>query len=111
MQILVYNQTILLHALQKNHPCLDVKDRRTVKGVNFKNLRNAGDAVALAKYYSDNGADELVFLDISATNEGRKTMVDFIDKSWNSFYDLVVAWSGILERSTWRATRSQLALS
>lgn len=61
-------------------PCLDVKNGRTVKGVNFENLRDAGDAVALAKFYSDNGADELVFLDISATNEGRKTMVDFAAK-------------------------------
>lgn len=55
-------------------PCLDVKDGRTVKGVNFVNLRDAGDPVELAKAYSDQGADELVFLDISATLEGRKTM-------------------------------------
>lgn len=61
-------------------PCLDVKDGRTVKGVNFKNLRDAGEAVDLAKFYSENGADELVFLDISATNEDRKTMVDFAAK-------------------------------
>lgn len=61
-------------------PCLDVKNGRTVKGVHFENLRDAGDAVALAQFYSDNGADELVFLDISATNEGRKTMVDFAEK-------------------------------
>ena len=54
-------------------PCLDVKDGRTVKGVNFVGLRDAGDPVELAAKYSDEGADELVFLDISATNEGRKT--------------------------------------
>lgn len=58
-------------------PCLDVKNGRTVKGVNFLGLKDAGDAIKLAKKYSDMGADELVFLDISATDEGRKTMVDF----------------------------------
>ncbi len=54
-------------------PCLDVKDGRTVKGTNFVGLRDAGDPVELAAKYSADGADELVFLDISATNEGRKT--------------------------------------
>ena len=48
-------------------PCLDIKNGRTVKGVNFLNIRDAGDPVALAKQYAENGADELVFLDISAT--------------------------------------------
>lgn len=57
-------------------PCLDVKDRRVVKGINFVGLRDAGDPVELAKVYYEEGADELVFLDISATTEGRKTMVD-----------------------------------
>ena len=55
-------------------PCLDVKDGQTVKGVNFENLKYAGDPVSLAKKYSDEGADELVFLDITATNDGSKTM-------------------------------------
>jgi imidazole glycerol-phosphate synthase subunit HisF len=55
-------------------PCLDVKDGRTVKGTNFVNLRDAGDAVELAKIYSEQGADELVFLDITATNEKRRTL-------------------------------------
>jgi len=59
-------------------PCLDVKDGRTVKGVNFINLRDAGDPVELAWQYSQQGADELVFLDISATNEGRKTTLDLV---------------------------------
>lgn len=54
-------------------PCLDVKDGRTVKGTNFVGLRDAGDPVELAESYSAQGADELVFLDISATNDGRKT--------------------------------------
>lgn len=61
-------------------PCLDVKDGQTVKGVNFENLRYAGDPVALAKKYSDDGADELVFLDITATNEGRKTTLEMVRK-------------------------------
>lgn len=61
-------------------PCLDVKDGQTVKGVNFENLRYAGDPVELAKKYSNEGADELVFLDITATNEGRKTTVEMVKK-------------------------------
>ena len=60
-------------------PCLDVKDGQTVKGVNFENLRYAGDPVELAKRYSDEGADELVFLDITATNDGRKTMLHVVE--------------------------------
>ena len=54
-------------------PCLDIKDGRTVKGVNFVNLKDAGDPVELAELYAKEGADELVFLDISATEEKRKT--------------------------------------
>jgi cyclase len=61
-------------------PCLDVKNGRTVKGVNFMDLRDAGDPVELAKKYAKLGADELVFLDISATLEGRKTMHDMVLK-------------------------------
>ncbi|MBR1944975.1 MAG: imidazole glycerol phosphate synthase subunit HisF, partial [Alphaproteobacteria bacterium] len=61
-------------------PCLDVKDGETVKGVNFNNLRYAGDPVSLAKKYSQEGADELVFLDITATNDGRKTMLDVVGR-------------------------------
>ena len=59
-------------------PCLDIKDGRTVKGVNFVELRDAGDPVALAKLYSAQGADELVFLDITATVDKRKTLVDLV---------------------------------
>jgi cyclase len=59
-------------------PCLDIKDGRTVKGINFNNLIDAGDPVELAKYYSENGADELVFLDITATKEKRKTFVSLV---------------------------------
>lgn len=61
-------------------PCLDIKNGRTVKGVNFVNLRDAGDPVELAKIYSEEGADELVFLDISATEERRKTLLDLVRK-------------------------------
>ncbi|WP_369049108.1 imidazole glycerol phosphate synthase subunit HisF [Tenacibaculum sp. UWU-22] len=61
-------------------PCLDIKNGRTVKGVNFVNLRDAGDPVELAKAYAKNGADELVFLDISATEERRKTLIDLVLK-------------------------------
>ncbi|NCO63839.1 MAG: imidazole glycerol phosphate synthase subunit HisF [Flavobacteriales bacterium] len=59
-------------------PCLDIKDGRTVKGVNFIDLRDAGDPVALAKQYANMGADELVFLDISATLEGRPTTLEMV---------------------------------
>ena len=61
-------------------PCLDIKDGQTVKGVNFVNLINAGDPVELAKKYEDQGADELVFLDITATVEKRKTFVELVKK-------------------------------
>lgn len=59
-------------------PCLDIKDGRTVKGVNFVNLRDAGDPVELAAIYSESGADELVFLDISATEEKRRTLAELV---------------------------------
>ena len=59
-------------------PCLDIKNGRTVKGVNFLELKDAGDPVELAKKYVDTGADELVFLDISATEERRKTLIDLV---------------------------------
>ncbi len=59
-------------------PCLDIKDGRTVKGINFINIRDAGDPVELGASYAEQGADELVFLDISATNEKRKTFVELV---------------------------------
>ena len=59
-------------------PCLDVKDGRVVKGIQFVRLRDAGDPVELARFYDEQGADELVFLDISASHEGRKTMVEVV---------------------------------
>ncbi|MBL3658670.1 imidazole glycerol phosphate synthase subunit HisF [Fulvivirga sediminis] len=59
-------------------PCLDIKNGRTVKGVNFVNIRDAGDPVELGALYAEQGADELVFLDITATNEGRKTFKELV---------------------------------
>ncbi len=61
-------------------PCLDVKDGQTVKGTNFVNLRQAGDPVALGRAYSEQGADELVFLDITASHEGRKTFTEMVQR-------------------------------
>ncbi|MEI9934250.1 MAG: HisA/HisF-related TIM barrel protein [Ferruginibacter sp.] len=61
-------------------PCLDIKDGRTVKGINFENIRDAGDPVELALLYSQQGADELVFLDITATVEKRKTLVELVKR-------------------------------
>lgn len=61
-------------------PCLDIKDGRTVKGINFVGLRDAGNPVDLAEFYAKNNADELVFLDISATEEKRKTLVKLVEK-------------------------------
>ena len=61
-------------------PCLDIKDGKTVKGINFINFRDAGDPVELGAQYSEQGADELVFLDITASHEGRKTFVDLVKR-------------------------------
>ncbi len=61
-------------------PCLDIKDGQTVKGTNFVNLRQAGDPVELGKQYSEQGADELVYLDITASHEGRKTFTDLVKR-------------------------------
>lgn len=72
-------------------PCLDVKEGKVVKGVHFKNLRYAGDPVELAKWYSQEGADEIVFLDITATIEKRKTILDVVKRTaQNVFVPLTV---------------------
>ena len=78
MEPKIPNQILTSNLTKRIIPCLDVKDGRTVKGVNFIDLKDAGDPVELAWQYSEQGADELVFLDISATNEGRKTMVNIV---------------------------------
>ncbi len=62
-------------------PCLDVRDGRVVKGVNFINIRDAGDPVELATYYSQQGADEIVFLDITATSDARDTVADVVERT------------------------------
>lgn len=61
-------------------PCLDIKDGKTVKGINFENIKDVGDPVMLGEYYAKSGADELVFLDITATNEKRKTLAELVTK-------------------------------
>ena len=76
-------------------PCLDIRDGRVVKGVNFLNLRDAGDPVEQAAIYDAAGADELVFLDISATTERRKTVVDVVDRVANTVFMPLTVGGGI----------------
>ncbi len=76
-------------------PCLDVKDGRVVKGVNFVGLRDAGDPVETAEYYNTQGADELVFLDITASHEQRKTMVDVVEKTARKVFMPLTVGGGI----------------
>lgn len=76
-------------------PCLDVKNGRVVKGVNFVNLRDAGDPVQCAIEYDKKGADELVLLDITATNEGRGTMIDIVSRVANSIFIPFTVGGGI----------------
>ena len=80
---------------KRSIPCLDVKDGRVVKGVNFANIRDAGDPVALAKYYSDAGADEIVFLDITATHEARKTVADVVARTAEQVFVPLTVGGGI----------------
>lgn len=76
-------------------PCLDVKDGRVVKGVNFVGLRDAGDPVELAKYYSQEGADEIVFLDITATSDNRDTIADVVRRTCREVFVPVTVGGGI----------------
>jgi cyclase len=76
-------------------PCLDIKDGRVVKGVNFINLRDAGDPVEQARLYDEQGADELVFLDISATQEGRKTTLDLVGRVADTVFMPLTVGGGI----------------
>ena len=80
-------------------PCLDIKDGRVVKGVNFINLRDAGDPVENAKYYDKQGADELVFLDITASHEKRKTTLELARKVAESIFLPFTVGGGI--RTIW----------
>lgn len=76
-------------------PCLDVRDGRVVKGVNFVNIRDAGDPVELAKYYSDQGADEIVFLDITATSDARDTVADVVERTASQVFVPLTVGGGI----------------
>ena len=76
-------------------PCLDVDNGRVVKGVNFVNLRNAGDPVELAKRYNDEGADELVFLDITASSDNRETMFDIVSRTAQQVFIPLTVGGGI----------------
>lgn len=78
-------------------PCLDVKDGQTVKGVNFENLKEIGNPVELAKKYSAQGADELVFLDITATNEKRKTIIELVERVAKEVFIPFTVGGGISE--------------
>ena len=76
-------------------PCLDVRDGRVVKGVNFVNIRDAGDPVELARFYSDQGADEIVFLDITATSDGRATVADVVERTAGQVFVPLTVGGGI----------------
>lgn len=76
-------------------PCLDIKDGRVVKGVNFINLRDAGDPVEQARLYNEQGADEMVFLDISATHEGRKTTLELVSRVADTVFMPLTVGGGI----------------
>ncbi|MEW6674476.1 MAG: imidazole glycerol phosphate synthase subunit HisF [Nitrospirota bacterium] len=76
-------------------PCLDVKDGRVVKGVSFVNLRDAGDPVENAKFYDEQGADELIFLDITASHEKRKIILDVVEKTANDVFMPLTVGGGI----------------
>ncbi len=76
-------------------PCLDVNDGRVVKGVNFVDIRDAGDPVELAKFYSDQGADEVVFLDITATSDARRSVVDVIENTGTKVFVPLTVGGGI----------------
>ena len=76
-------------------PCLDVRDGRVVKGVNFVNIRDAGDPVELAKFYSDQGADEIVFLDITATSDARDTVADVVERTAGQVFVPLTVGGGI----------------
>ena len=76
-------------------PCLDVRDGRVVKGVNFEGLKDVSSPVALGQYYSDNGADELVFYDITASHEGRKLFTDILTEVASTIFIPLTVGGGI----------------
>ena len=76
-------------------PCLDVNEGRVVKGINFVSLKDAGDPVEQAKIYSEEGADEITFLDITATHEKRKPMIDVIEKTAENIFVPLTVGGGV----------------
>ena len=84
-------------------PCLDVKDGRVVKGVQFENLRDAGDPVEQAKFYDEQGADEICFLDISASHEGRGTLYDVVSRTADVCFTPLTVGGGVRSVEDFRA--------
>jgi cyclase len=84
-------------------PCLDVKDGRVVKGVKFVNLRDAGDPVEIARYYNSQGADELVFLDITASHEQRDTIIDVVERTAREVFMPLTVGGGVRSTDDFRA--------
>ena len=78
-------------------PCLDVKDGRVVKGVQFLNLKDAGDPVEIAKKYSEQGADEITFLDITASHEKRNIMIDVVEQTASQVFVPLTVGGGVRE--------------
>jgi cyclase len=85
-------------------PCLDVKMGRVVKGINFVNIKDVGDPVEIAQYYNEQGADEIVFLDITATHEGRKNMIDVIQRTAEKVFIPLTVGGGISTIEDFRDT-------
>ena len=96
-------------------PCLDVRDGKVVKGVNFVGIKEVGDPVALAKQYSDSGADEIVFLDITASHEGRATMLDVVRRTAEVVFVPLTVGGGIRSiddvRDTLRAGSDKVGIN
>lgn len=96
-------------------PCLDVFMGKVVKGINFINIKEVGDPVASAKFYNDEGADEIVFLDITASYEGRKTMLDIVEKAAENIFIPLTVGGGIRDiediRNTLKAGADKVSLN
>lgn len=96
-------------------PCLDVFSGKVVKGINFINIKEVGDPVAAAKFYNDEGADEIVFLDITASYEGRKTMLDIVEKTAENVFIPLTVGGGIRDiediRNTLKAGADKVSLN
>lgn len=96
-------------------PCLDVFSGKVVKGINFINIKEVGDPVAAAKFYNDEGADEIVFLDITASYEGRKTMLDIVEKAAENIFIPLTVGGGIRDiediRNTLKAGADKVSLN